>query len=68
MYDRHQFLAYAFNAKGLLVLDIITFLIPKDAFPAPGIDFPYYIISSFTYKSRTTFCSRPHAWCSTNNS
>ena len=44
LYDRHQFLVYALNAEGLLVLVIIAFLIPKDALPAPGIDFPYYVI------------------------
>ena len=53
LYDRHHFLVYALNAEGLLVLNIIDFLIPKDAFPAPGIDFPCYIISFFTNKATT---------------
>ena len=53
LYDRHHFLVYALNAEGLLVLNIIDFLIPKDAFPAPGIDFPCYIISFFTNKAST---------------
>lgn len=57
LYDRHQFLVYALNAEGLLVLDIIGFLIPKDAFPAPGIDFPCYIVP-LTYKAMfTILCS-----------
>ena len=57
LYDRHQFLVYSLNAEGLLILDIIRFLIPKDAFPAPGIDFPYYIVP-LTYKAMfTILCS-----------
>ena len=53
LYDRHHFLVYALNAEGLLVLDFIDLLIPKDAFPAPGIDFPYYIVSLFAHKTTT---------------